>query len=66
MGLVPDRRLAGHYMAAQFLPASATGHGALLCYSTFTEQWAVKPLLGSQGDHPWGALGVLAHDGFLW
>ncbi|KAG2578738.1 hypothetical protein PVAP13_6NG114903 [Panicum virgatum] len=69
IGLIADPRRPGHYMLAQLHPAAGPAirrHDALLCYSTATGQWSVKQLASAPDHEPWGAHGVIAHDGLLW
>jgi hypothetical protein len=67
IGLVADPRCPGHYMIAQLhANVMKRRHDALLCYSTATGQWAVKPLASATDHESWGADGVFAHDGLLW
>ena len=53
-------------MVAQLHASVSRRHDALLCYSTATGQWAVKPLSSDRDHESWGADGVIAHDSLLW
>ncbi|RLN24660.1 hypothetical protein C2845_PM07G01150 [Panicum miliaceum] len=69
MGLVADPRFPGHHMVVQLHPTPWTSfrrHATLLCYSTVTGRWALKPLASAPNHEPWGEHGVFAHDGLLW
>ncbi|PVH39328.1 hypothetical protein PAHAL_5G480100 [Panicum hallii] len=69
MGLVADPRCPGHHMVVRLHPTPSTcfrRHAALLCYSTATGRWALKPLASAPNHEPWDEHGVFAHDGLLW
>ncbi|XP_066313469.1 uncharacterized protein [Miscanthus floridulus] len=72
VGLIadPDPRRRGHYLVVQLYPRESVLHGdKLLCYSTATLQWFLKPLLTSSSvrmRNPCAETGVLAHAGRLY
>ncbi|KAL6848697.1 hypothetical protein ACP4OV_021280 [Aristida adscensionis] len=57
-----------HYIVVQLHPTVVTTrrHTSLLCYTTESNQWNIKPLASSPDHEPWSSSGVVLDRGMLW